>query len=535
LSGETATGEPAGVADPEARNASDSRTLRGTDANSSAARANRFRVALMTRSSAFHDSLSGSPAFRFRILMMGSSVSMFGSRISTVAFPMLVLHLNKSPLITGLVAFAAIAPSMLVYIPAGALVDRWNPRRVMLISEFLRGLAIISVVASLAIFGRDVSIWWLITAMISEEILEIFSTLAERRYLSRLTESENLASRQAYVEVRTHAAVLAGRPIAPFLFTFNWLLPFAVDAMSFVFSVGIILMLRVSSEPVQASPKMDLRQMRADIGQGFRWLRDDRRASLTIVLMAVTSLISQALIMMFLTEAHRLELSTVAIAVVLAASGAGGAVGSICARFLPGRFKGEAWPLIQMLAWAAALLLLTMAGGPSPSCSAFVMLVLGFTGAIGNIEFGTYLISNVDDDKLARVSSISQMLAIGASALGPVVGGSAIQEYGAERATQILLCLVLLLACCSSFLVFAKVAARVRSTIALASLIVVLSTMIALAVFGGVLAKRGLATLQSVQMTGQLAATLFREKSPRRKQVFLTIPADSLEQEMVDH
>src|ERR1700745_1820090 len=101
---------------------------------------------------------------------------------------MLVLHLNKSPFNSGLVAFAAIAPSMLVYIPAGVLVDRWNPRRVMLVSELLRGLALASVVVSLLIFGRHINIWLLIIAMVCEEILEIFSTLADRRYLSGLME-----------------------------------------------------------------------------------------------------------------------------------------------------------------------------------------------------------------------------------------------------------------------------------------------------------------------------------------------------------
>src|SRR5260370_10063025 len=65
----------------------------------------------------------------FRILMAGSSVSLFGSRISTIAFPMLVLHLSGSPSVAGLVVFAAIVPSMLIYMPAGAMVDRLDPKR----------------------------------------------------------------------------------------------------------------------------------------------------------------------------------------------------------------------------------------------------------------------------------------------------------------------------------------------------------------------------------------------------------------------
>jgi MFS family permease len=408
----------------------------------------RLATALMARSRTVRILASSSPAFR--ILMAGSSISMFGSRISTVAFPMLVLHLNNSPFITGLVAFAAIAPSALVYVPAGALVDRWNPRRVMLVSELLRGLAIASVVISLAVFGQRTSIWFLILVMVAEEILEIFSMLADRRYLSRLMEHDNMASRQAYIEVRTHAVVLAGRPVGPFLFELQPLLPFLADALSFLFSIGSLLVLRRSDEPMKGMPRLPPRQLLRDVGQGFSWLKKDRRAWLTVMLMAVTSLVAQALILMFLAEAHSKELSTVAIGVVLAASGAGGAIGSIFSKFLSDKVRGY-WLPIQMVAWSVALAFLMIAGGLSASWSAVAMFILGFTGAIGNIAFGTYLVDSVGDDMIARVTGIGQMLAIGACSLGPVVGGVALQHYGPQGAIQILLFMVVVVAFLSLF------------------------------------------------------------------------------------
>ena len=386
-----------------------------------------------------------SDSARFRILMGGSSISMFGSRISTVAFPMLVLHLNNSPLITGLVAFAAIAPSMLVYIPAGVLVDRWNPRHVMLVSEFLRGLAIASVVISLALYDKRTSVVLLVLAMVAEEILEIFSTLADRRYLSRLMERDKIASSQASIEVRAHAVVLAGRPIGPFLFSIKPLLPFFADAVSFCISFVSILVLPGRNEREQRPAKTSAKRLSGEVGEGFSWLLGDRRARLTITFMAVTSLIAQALIMMFLAEAHAAEFSTLAIGVVLAASGAGGALGSILVRLLPAAVK-EHWLPIQAVAWSVALGSLAFVGGLSVLWSAVAMFILGFTGAIGNIEFGTYLVTNVADNMLARVTSIGQVLAIGACALGPVLGGAAIQSFGPQGAVWLLFGFVAVLA-----------------------------------------------------------------------------------------
>ncbi len=159
------------------------------------------------------DSLSDPQAFR--ILIFGSSISMLGTRISTLAFPMLVLGIKNSPLMAGLVAFAAIVPGVLLYMPAGVIVDRQDPRRVLLVSEISRGAVAILVVIALMVFGRKISIVFLMLAMLAEEVLEIFSTLADRRYLNRLMERDKISSRHASAEARTHAAALVGRPIAP--------------------------------------------------------------------------------------------------------------------------------------------------------------------------------------------------------------------------------------------------------------------------------------------------------------------------------
>jgi predicted MFS family arabinose efflux permease len=182
-----------------------------------------------------------------------------------------------------------------------------------------------------------------------------------------------------------------------------------------------------------------------DIAQGFSWLKRDRRAWVTISLMAVTTMVSQALILMFLVEAHSRQLSTIAIGVVLAASGVGGAVGSFCSRIVPSAMRGL-WLPIQMIAWSVALAVLALAGGQSTYYSVAAMFILGLTGAIGNVEFGTYLVQNVADDMIAKITGIGQMLAIGACALGPVLGGYAVQQFGVQGAVWILLGIVMSLA-----------------------------------------------------------------------------------------
>jgi MFS family permease len=385
---------------------------------------------------------------------------MFGSRISTVAFPMLVLNLYNSPFFTGLVAFAAIAPSLLFYMPAAVLVDRLNPRKVMLISESLRGVAIFSVVFSLLAWERRTWLAFIIVAMVAEEILEIFSTLADRRYLSRLVEHDKVASRQASIEVRTHAVVLAGRPVGPFLFSINMYLPFLADALSFIFSIISLLLVRRGSEPRDKLPRKRLRELVGDTRQGLAWLREDRRAFSIVIFMAITSLVAQALILMLLAEAHAKELSTLTVGFVLAASGVGGAAGSMLAKFLPRMVIGSpgmtdflksSWLTIELLAWSLALAALTFSGGQSAFYSTAAMFILGFAGAMGNIKFGTYLFKRVPDDMIAKVTGFGQMVAIAAAAIGPVLGGAAIHYFGIRGAVFLLFLIMLFMAMSSFF------------------------------------------------------------------------------------
>jgi len=353
----------------------------------------------------------------------------------------------------GLVAFAAIVPGVLLYMPAGVIVDQRDPRRVMLFSETSRGIVAISVVIAILIFKRNISIVFLMFAMFSEEVLEIFSTLADRRYLYRLMDRDTIRSRQASAEARTHAATLAGRPIGPFLFTLSSSLPFIADVISFIASVISLLLIGPEEKP-QKGRWPTFRELTSGISHGLGLVRSDRRIWLTSSLMAMTSLVSQALILIFLTEAHSSQFSALAIGIVLGASGAGGAVGSFCSKFVL-RFVRKCWLPIQMGAWLVVFLILATAQNNLAAWSAGAMFVMSVTGAIGNVECGTYLTENTADDMIGKVSGISYTMTIGACALGPIIGGSTIQYFRMQQAVFILFIIVAFMAL-ASLLVFKK-------------------------------------------------------------------------------
>ncbi len=378
----------------------------------------------------------------FRRLLRASSVSMLGSHVTSIAYPLLVLRLTSSPLEAGWVAFAAIAPSLLVHVPAGALVDRWDPRRAMLVSEIGRGIAIAAVAVTLAMGEPSVPL--LTAAAVVEGVLEVFSTLAERRGVGSLVRRDQVPSALVRLEARTHVVLLAGRPLGGLLFGVEPILPFLVDVASFIYSVTALVRIKgrwpVGGKAEARREPTPGNRLSSDIGNGLSRLRADRFACAVIILFSAGTLIFQALIMVFLADAHAQKLSALAIGMVLAASGVGGALGSAATSQLLSRVRYP-WIRLQTLAWFLGFAVLALLAGRQVILMATVMAILGFTGAMGNIELDTHLMRNFDKDMLARVTSVSRLMSLIACAIGPAFGGILVQEVGIKGA---LTCLFLI-------------------------------------------------------------------------------------------
>lgn len=375
----------------------------------------------------------------FQFLLTGSSVSMLGSRLTAIGLPLLVLALTGSPLAAGWAGFAAAAPSVLVLLPAGALVDRWNPRPAMIVSELGRG-ATIAVVVVVVIRGHP-NVAHLIGLVVVAEILGVFSALSERRLISSLVDPDNTASALASTEARTHIAVLVGRSLGAFLFGLGRALPFLFDALSFGLSTSALMCIkRLGSH----QPESTGRHLGREIGDGLRWVRSDQFARIAFPLTACTTLIGQALIMVFLAEAHERQLPSVQIGLVLAASGAGGALGSAAACWFFQRFKYTLL-LIQMWAWTAMFAILAWFGGRPFPLMAVALTVTGFTGALGNIALDTYLLRSVGERMLGRATSIDRLTTFGGLALGPLLGGAMAERCGVGHTVLALFVAVALL------------------------------------------------------------------------------------------
>src|SRR5690348_17997767 len=84
------------------------------------------------------------------LLWSGQLVSVVGTQVSQLAYPLLMLALTDSPAQAGFLSAARTIPYLLLGLPAGALVDRWDRQRVMIVCDAGRALALGSIPVALA-------------------------------------------------------------------------------------------------------------------------------------------------------------------------------------------------------------------------------------------------------------------------------------------------------------------------------------------------------------------------------------------------
>ena len=127
------------------------------------------------------------PRSSFSALWTSGLISLFGDRLNQIALGVIVLGLTGSPVAVGFVFLAAALPNLLLGPISGTLVDRWDQKQVMIVSDLLR--AAIVLLIPVAAVTNMVLVYPLIFAVTS---ISIFFRPARESVMPRIVRSEDL-------------------------------------------------------------------------------------------------------------------------------------------------------------------------------------------------------------------------------------------------------------------------------------------------------------------------------------------------------
>lgn len=380
------------------------------------------------------DIKSAPPLWRsrdFLLLWSGQSVSTLGTGVSRFALPLLVLALTHSPALAGFVAAARQAPYLLFSLPAGALIDRWDRKAVMIRCDAARWLALGSVPLAFAL-GHLTLAQVYVVAFVEGTAYVLFS-LAQISALPQVVPPEQLSRAYSLDNANEFAGDLLGPALGAFIIGLapfveaGTMLAYLTDSISYLVSMLSLRFIRVSFQ--QEREARSQRSLRAEIAEGLRFLWQQRRLRLMVLLTtAINFLQSSIMLSVIVLGRATLHLDVQTLGFILSAGGVGGVLGAVLAPWVRARLRFGQIIIGSVLLWAAAVLALFAA----PSA---VLLVPGY-GLVSLLWplYGVTLVSyrlEVTPDALrGRVNSAFRFLSYGAEPLGAAVGGVLLGALG---------------------------------------------------------------------------------------------------------
>ncbi|SDJ29701.1 Predicted arabinose efflux permease, MFS family [Nonomuraea maritima] len=360
-------------------------------------------------------------------LWLATALSNLGDGIRMAALPLLATGLSAEPVAVAGVSVAGQAPWLLFGFFAGAVVDRFDRRRLTVLVDVTRVLLLLVLVAALALNVAGIALVYAVAFACG--VGETLRDTATATLLPPLVSDADLdRANGGLVNAEVAGNELVGPPLGGYLFGVAMMLPFAVNGSIMALAAALIFSLP-SVLALKSAPAGGKGQIWADTRAGLRWLMAHRRLRALVLLGGLFALLDSAWFSIFtLYVLQVLALPAWAYGGLLGVGAVGGLAGGYFAARVT-RLVGSGTALTGCLGCAAAGQL--MLGLTTSVPVAAVGL------AITSAAFGVWAVAGrtlrqrlTPPELLGRVSSASMTIVMGAAPLGALAGGFVAAGWG---------------------------------------------------------------------------------------------------------
>jgi MFS family permease len=364
----------------------------------------------------------------FVALWIGNAVSWLGISISSFAYPLVVLQATGSAAKAGLVGSVLTATTFFLRLPAGALTDRWDRKRIMLACDGGRAAGSASLAVALAL--GHFHLWHVLIVAFLEGSLGTLFGPAESAAVRRVVAPEQRREAVALNTSRAQLPGLIGPPLGGALLSVSRALPFVADAISYLVSLIAVLFIRT---PLRDPPNEQ--DGTRNIFDGIRWLWRRPFLRALLVWMGLSALAFGGAGLVILVLARSRGASSLELGVMFSIMAVGNVAGALATPRLIKRFSGRT--LVVALAWTmptAWFLLL-------PTHSPYVIGLLGAAAnflapAVGAVLFAT-IATDAPDHLQGRTTAGAIQISSMPAPLAPLVAGLLLGAAGPRETVTV--------------------------------------------------------------------------------------------------
>lgn len=372
-----------------------------------------------------------SPSSAYPVLLAATTISSLGDGLAIVAFPLLAATLFRDAWLVAGLFLAQNLPWLILSLPAGALADRWSPRRVMVASDLAR-CAAYAVTVALLTQGRA-SAPALLAAALVAGTGDIFFNAAANSLLPRLLTAEQLASGNGQLSASmTVGEQLLGPILGGLAFASRRSLPFFANAASFAVSASLLYTLP-ALPPAARGAKTTIR---ADMVEAMRFFRTtplQRRLTSYVTLAALGQGVVYSISVLYAREALGLGARGYGFFLTVAALGA--VAGGLLAGWIATNVSTTRIITASGALSSAAFLIASLTS--LPSLAAALWAIQNLCVIVGNVTIMTVRQLITPAHLRGRVANLHRTFVYGSAPFAAIIGGATTQLSSARMAVAV--------------------------------------------------------------------------------------------------
>lgn len=367
----------------------------------------------------------------FRWLLASSWVSNLGDGIALAAGPLLIASMTHDARLVALGATLQWLPPLLLGLFAGALADRWDRRRIVVVANLVRAVVLTGLATTIATGHATVAL--VLAALFLLGSAEVFADNAAQTFLPMLVARDDLAVANARLQTGFITVnQLAGPPLGAALFAVGAVWPSVAQAV--VVAGAALLVARIALPPHAGAQGTDhaagpRRHLGREIVEGLRWAWHHaavRTLVLTIFIFNITFGAAWSVLVLYATE--RLGMGAVGYGLLTTVSAVGGLAGTAAYGWITRRVS-----LGDLMRIGLVLETFTHLGLALTRQPAVALVIFFFFGAHAFV-WGTTSVTvrqrAVPRALQGRVGAVNTVGVFGGLVLGSGLGGVLAEHWG---------------------------------------------------------------------------------------------------------
>ena len=365
----------------------------------------------------------------YRLWFFGQTVSQCGTWMQSVAQYWLVLELTHSAFDLGITAALQFAPVLLFGTIGGLVADRFDKRRVLLITQ--TAFTVQAAVLWSLVAGGSVRLWMVWVLALLYGFINVLDNPSRQSFVVEMAGPDDLTNAVGLNSVIVNVSRIVGPAVAGILIAtvgISW--SFLANAVSFAAVIGALYAMR----PAELHRRPPVARARGQIRAGLRYAWRTWELRVPLLMMAVIGTLAynfSVLLPLFAHDVFHRGAGTYSALTVAMGIGALAGGLTIASRRRP------SYQLLVAVSLAFGLFILAVAAAPSlPLCLALLVL-MGAASIMFIATANSLLQLNSSTAMRGRVMSLWAVVFLGSTPIGAPVIGFLAGHYGARFALAV--------------------------------------------------------------------------------------------------